>query len=58
MGKLLVIDGLDGCGKSTQLDLLDQALSARNESFRTMSNLLLPWLRWILAEIWVVLRRQ
>ena len=37
MGKLLVIDGLDGCGKSTQLDLLDQALSARNESYRQIS---------------------
>ena len=26
MGKLLVIDGLDGCGKSTQLAMLDAKL--------------------------------
>lgn len=37
MGKLMVIDGLDGCGKSTQLDLLDKALSDRNESYRQIS---------------------
>lgn len=37
MGKLMVIDGLDGCGKSTQLDLLDKALSARGERYRQIS---------------------
>lgn len=37
MGKLMVIDGLDGCGKSTQLDLLDQALSARGVAYRQIS---------------------
>ena len=26
MGKLIVIEGLDGCGKSTQLELLPEAL--------------------------------
>ena len=26
MGKLYVIDGLDGCGKSTQFDLLNEAM--------------------------------
>lgn len=37
MGKLMVIDGLDGCGKSTQLDLLDKALSERKEAYRQIS---------------------
>ncbi len=37
MGKLMVIDGLDGCGKSTQLDLLDKALAARGEAYRQIS---------------------
>lgn len=37
MGKLMVIDGLDGCGKSTQLELLDKALSQRGESYRQIS---------------------
>ena len=37
MGKLMVIDGLDGCGKSTQLDLLDKALTARGETYRQIS---------------------
>ena len=29
MGKLIVIEGLDGCGKSTQTELLPSSLSAR-----------------------------
>lgn len=33
----MVIDGLDGCGKSTQLDLLDKALTARGETYRQIS---------------------
>lgn len=37
MGKLMVIDGLDGCGKSTQLQLLDGALSARGIAYRQIS---------------------
>ena len=37
MGKLMVIDGLDGCGKSTQLQLLDAALSARGIAYRQIS---------------------
>lgn len=37
MGKLMVIDGLDGCGKSTQLQLLDEALAATNISYRQIS---------------------
>lgn len=37
MGKLMVIDGLDGCGKSTQLEWLDKALSQRGEAYRQIS---------------------
>ena len=37
MGKLMVIDGLDGCGKSTQLQLLDEALSACGIAYRQIS---------------------
>ena len=37
MGKLLVIDGLDGCGKSTQLQLLDEALAASGTVYRQIS---------------------
>ena len=35
MGKLIVIEGLDGCGKSTQLDLLPQNL--KNEGIECKS---------------------
>ena len=37
MGKLMVIDGLDGCGKSTQLDLLNTALEQRGIDYRQIS---------------------
>ena len=37
MGKLMVIDGLDGCGKSTQLELLDAALRQRGTRYRQIS---------------------
>lgn len=37
MGKIMVIDGLDGCGKSTQLNMLDRALSERDISYRQIS---------------------
>lgn len=37
MGKLMVIDGLDGCGKSTQLDLLDAALKGRHINYKQIS---------------------
>lgn len=37
MGKIMVIDGLDGCGKSTQLDLLDQALTSEGIEYRQIS---------------------
>ena len=37
MGKLMVIDGLDGCGKSTQLQLLDDALSGCGIAYRQIS---------------------
>jgi len=37
VGKIMVIDGLDGCGKSTQLDLLDQALSSEGIEYRQIS---------------------
>ncbi len=37
MGKLMVIDGLDGCGKSTQLQLLDAALTRQGTSYRQIS---------------------
>lgn len=37
MGKLVVIDGLDGCGKSTQLSLLSDYLTQKNAAFRQIS---------------------
>lgn len=37
MGKLMVIDGLDGCGKSTQLELLDRYLQGKNTPYRQIS---------------------
>ena len=30
-GKIIVLEGLDGCGKSTQLDLLYRSVSAMRE---------------------------
>ena len=37
MGKLFVIDGLDGCGKSTQVDLLSRAMERDGGFYRTIS---------------------
>ncbi len=37
MGKLMVIDGLDGCGKSTQLDLLDAYLRTTGQVYKQIS---------------------
>ena len=37
MGKIMVIDGLDGCGKSTQLDLLNKALEGEGIDYRQIS---------------------
>lgn len=37
MGKIMVIDGLDGCGKSTQLEMLDVALKDRGIRYRQIS---------------------
>ncbi len=37
MGKLVVLEGLDGSGKSTQLELLEQALRSRGIPFKTVS---------------------
>lgn len=37
MGKLIVIEGLDGCGKSTQLDLLPQNLLSKGIESRSVS---------------------
>ena len=37
MGKLIVIEGLDGSGKSTQLDLLPKKLSAKGIDSKTVS---------------------
>lgn len=37
MGKLMVIDGLDGCGKSTQLSLLDAHLRHSQAHYRQIS---------------------
>ena len=37
MGKIMVIDGLDGCGKSTQLQMLDNALNERGIQYRQIS---------------------
>ena len=35
--RLIVIDGLDGCGKSTQIDLVEKRLSNSGESVRKIS---------------------
>lgn len=37
MGKLIVIEGLDGCGKSTQLELLPQNLHKKGIESRSVS---------------------
>lgn len=37
MGKLMVLDGLDGCGKSTQLALLDDSLRRDGIRYRQIS---------------------
>ena len=37
MGKLIVIDGLDGSGKSTQSDLVAQALRQQGKKVRQIS---------------------
>lgn len=37
MGKLIVIEGLDGCGKSTQLELLPKRLSERGIEVESVS---------------------
>ena len=37
MGKLIVIEGLDGCGKSTQLDLLPQNLKREGIECKSVS---------------------
>ncbi len=37
MGKLIVIEGLDGCGKSTQLELLPKALKEKGIDCRSVS---------------------
>lgn len=37
MGKLIVIEGLDGCGKSTQLALLPEALRAKGIDCKSVS---------------------
>ena len=37
MGKIMVIDGLDGCGKSTQLAMLDDALKNKGITYRQIS---------------------
>lgn len=37
MGKLIVIEGLDGCGKSTQLELLPQNLAKNNINVQSVS---------------------
>ena len=36
MGKLIVIEGTDGSGKTTQFTLLSKRLQARGVDFRTM----------------------
>ena len=37
MGKLIVIDGLDGSGKSTQSDLVAQALTSQGKRVKQIS---------------------
>lgn len=37
MGKLIVLEGLDGSGKSTQLSLLEKSLEEMGYSFKTVS---------------------
>lgn len=37
MGKIIVIEGLDGCGKSTQLEILGERLQKAGFSCRTVS---------------------
>lgn len=37
MGKLIVLEGLDGSGKSTQLSILEEKLSTLGYSFKTVS---------------------
>lgn len=37
MGKLIVIEGLDGCGKSTQLNLLEEYFKTKNMPVHTVS---------------------
>ncbi len=37
MGKLIVIEGLDGCGKSTQLDLLPKKLKEKGIDVKSVS---------------------
>lgn len=37
MGKLIVIEGLDGCGKSTQLELLEKRLTEQGKQVKTVS---------------------
>ena len=34
MGKLIIIEGLDGCGKSTQTALLEKYLDDKSISFK------------------------
>ena len=37
MGKLIILEGLDGSGKGTQADLLAETLAAQGKSFRKLS---------------------
>jgi dTMP kinase len=37
MGRLIVLEGLDGSGKSTQLELLERALNQKGLDFKTVS---------------------
>ncbi len=37
MGKLIVLEGLDGCGKSTQLEILPRSLAAQGIDCKTVS---------------------